>query len=206
VRFAVLSLPPIFTNSITFNYPVKQIGGTSLRILEVLWRNHYFGPKLGLTLKELAASLPSTTKSGQSLSVPAIRGSLISLSKRALIVAHIMSRGPGSPSEIIRLNVDNVITWPSTATMVLRLFNRDHSMCKKDTFIQDLLTLGWVDQHGNRQLMDMLDHQIRFATSRNYLKTVPEHPDILTTNERVVEECDYLRFVSNQLQVLAPIR
>jgi hypothetical protein len=176
---------------------VRQISGTPLRILEALWRDHYFGKKLGLTLKDLAASLPSPAKVGQQLSIPAIRQSLEALFSRSLILSgDLFSVGRGRPAGVVRIDVDNVVTWPSTASIILRLHARRNSMCPVKPFIEDLLSLKLLDQDGNAQTVDLVPRQISFARKRGYIATVPEHDDILTTTTRVWEEYQYLKYVS----------
>ena len=167
--------------------------------MEALWRDHYYGRKLGLTLKEIAASLPSTTNLGQQLSIPAIRDNLKTLSELSLIVlGDVVFRGKGRPAEVVRLDVERVITWPTTAAIVLTLFNRQGSMCPRESFFKDILALGLIDPDGNPQSPDVIARQISFATSIEYLGTVPSHDNVVTCKDRVWQEYNFLQFLSDQ--------
>src|ERR1700733_2285582 len=109
--------------------------------MEALWGDHHYGKKMGLTLKDLATSLPSTAKPGQQMSVTAVRDCLKILSGLSLIlVDYSVSHGKGRPSEVVRIDVEKVITWPTTAAIVLRLFTRKNLMCQRDEFTKDVMS------------------------------------------------------------------
>lgn len=87
---------------------------------------------------------------------------------------------PGPPPKGYRLpEVGKMITWQSTAIIVLRLFNHPHEPVEEETFVLEILELG-LNRDDNQQRMTREDviNQIAYAISKGYITLSDELSDV----------------------------
>jgi hypothetical protein len=169
-----------------------------------LWRNQrYTKKKSGLTAKQLAVALKRSEGRIDELLQTLRKEKLAARNgehSTPLVVDGVSVYSGGRPVKRHRINFREVITWPSTATIVLRLFNYDGGDCSRQQLLQDVMAMGMIDKETKKEFTkDRLDKQIDFALDKGYLAFVPRHDDLLsieTEKDRAREEEKYLEAIS----------
>lgn len=185
---------------------MKVIHGTALHVMQLLWEDGFRGAKYGLNASRLADML--------GLTQAAINDALRSLRSgdRPLILesqgapAADLPDRPSQPrrgrtSTFYSINQELVIMWPTTAAIVLQLFEHPNATGDADRFVQEIVALQWLDpfQDGRIQSVESVQRQIRFAEKRRYIERVPEHSHLLCVGLSAREEREYLTFLSRSL-------
>lgn len=169
---------------------------TQLRILKLLWHDHNDSQtKQGFTSKQLAGMLKLTPA--------AINDAARALGR--LPVAMIKSEphtnvaGGGRPARYHVLNARQLITWPSTAFLVLNLLSRPQSTAERSSLVGRALQETIIDTTTQQPFTAArLERQLEYATDHQYVTQVDRHSDLLTVTPRVTLELEFLQYVNQR--------
>jgi hypothetical protein len=164
---------------------------THLMVLQHLWEDQHQGEKMGLTSKHLKGLTGRSAVTVHDV-LKDLRGKT-----PPLIVEGRGESARGRRAKRYLIDIEAVITWPVTATMVLHLFECEDGMCSKEMLKQQAFSMGVIDPNTGKPF-DVLriEKQIDFAVTQKYLAHLPDDGDLLRLQPRARDERSYLTFVS----------
>jgi hypothetical protein len=168
-------------------------------ILGMLWSDYFRGPmehdRVGLRISEIQDGLRSKNfvRSRSGLQ----RNHLNRLADRRLIaVRKAQTEARGDKPNLYTLNRDNIITWPSTACMVIEIWRARE--VERPVFVKRMLDEQITNSAtGRRSTEDAIVRQLDTSKEWGYLTYVGDA--IILPARRTELELGYLRFVADQL-------
>jgi len=174
---------------------------TEAEILYLIWKRKKLGDGTPMTLKDIHGALVKHRRGKQSgLSLVAVKKVLQNLKARpaGLLEAIEVSHSGSGPRPLgYRLAPEKIITWPSTAAIVLALYNYpDHGPLERERFIEHIAGLGLVNEPTQAApTKGQIEAQISACTQWNYI--AEDQAGRLSSTRRVDDELEFLKAIAN---------
>jgi len=184
-----------------------------LEILKVLWteRCSSEGGGGGLTRKQIAQKLAGKLREDGRLLIPpgendaALRVHLQSvirhgtdIAKPRVVTRKAAGNKPGGKPTVYIIDVDGLITWPSTAYMLVSLESFRIGI-ERNKFIERMLQQRILNSSTNEiATQDEIDRQLATSERWGYIKF--HNHTVMFASERLRFEFDYLGFVAAHLR------
>jgi hypothetical protein len=182
----------------------QRLTAIDLEILKLLWTDLYSGNGFGLTRKKLLASIQEKTPKDQAPIVKTDSALRVHLRKLISHIPPLMVSGkaetdtPGGKPSVYKFARDAAITWPTTAFILLQLWQFPGRAVEREVFIEKMLKLGVGNSStGNRLTEDELRYQIATSIKWNYIDLV--NNSVLVPTDRVEFEHALLEFIASHL-------
>ena len=182
----------------------QRLTTVDLEILKLLWTDLYSGNGFGLTRKKLLVALQKNSPEGRDPIMKSDAALRVHLRKLMLRVPAVMmaekaeTDAPGGKPMVYKFARDTTISWPTTAFMVIRLWQFPGRAVEQQVFIEQMLKLGIKNSStGSRATEDELLHQIATSITWKYIDLT--NHSVLVPTDRVQFEHALLEFIASHL-------
>ena len=112
-----------------------------------------------------------------------------------------LSRGPAPIA--FKINTQTVITWPTTAELVVKCIR---NQLGKDRLFQHIVDQGLIVHNTKEKLtLEELEKQLTYCLRQQYLDYSTEVPDHLKYLDRATRELPYLAKIARHCKVQPPV-
>jgi hypothetical protein len=184
--------------------PSQPLDGTDVIVLLTLWRRKRGGEGQPLTIKAIHAIL-RTERGDASPSRSAVKKAVTRLLARELkiIAGRRVPRDSGQtgpPPMGFSIMSRQIITWPSTATILLELFHYPSmDSVELERFLDHIAVLNLVhDETQNPMSRKELEEQITYCAGLGYVAAEATPPPRMRVLDRINEERLFLEGISNR--------
>jgi hypothetical protein len=181
-----------------------QLPKVDLQILKMLWVELHSGRGFGLTRKQIFEEFKRSIGEGGPLvrTDAALRVHLRLLVQRkpALVVVKKMETNePGGRPHSYAIDRDSIITWPSTATMLVELWKAQPvRSVERATFVEQMLQRNILNSStGKPATENEILKQLKTSQDWGYIAYVNE--SVMLPGDRLEFELEYLEFVASYL-------
>lgn len=183
----------------------QRLPTIDLEILKLLWKDLYSGNGFGLTRKEIFEALKEKTAHSQ---LPifqtdaALRSHLRALKARdpsLMVSGKAETNVPGGKPLVYKFDRDITISWPTTAFMLIQLWQFQGRAVERHVFIEKMLQLGIKNSSTGmtKATRDELSRQIDTSIAWGYINLI--NRSVLLPTDRIQFEHDLLKFIASHL-------
>jgi len=175
----------------------SALATVDLAILKVLWTDWFTPDGTGLTRNELAKQLNTPTTVVKTDA--ALRQHISKLTDDQLIVFQKrQTNKPGGKPNVYTIAVNSIITWPSTAYMLVELA-RVRPSIERTAFVRRMLELKIQNSStGEIATQDEIERQLATCSEWGYINYINE--TVMLPSDRLKFELEYLKFVASHLK------
>jgi hypothetical protein len=184
--------------------PGEGLYTTRSCVLYLLWRRRRGGNGRRATAEELRLQLMAGEAGEQfheNLNIVSVKKALATLEKAGLIesgeVPRIGSK-PGPAPKGYRFPDDGpMLTWSSTARIILDLYHHPIRPVEETSFIELLLEIGLLqDDTGQPSTREHIVRQLAYCQKNDYIKLTSDSPRYLSSTNRVDLELMFLEKIA----------
>jgi hypothetical protein len=185
----------------------NKLPKVELEILKVLWGELHSGQGFGLTRGQILARLQERRSNDGGLLVrtdAALRAHLQRLTSQRpplLAVTDSQTNMPGGRPKVYALDRDRIITWPSTAFMLVALWKTQPvRSIERDEFIERMVRQKILNSStGKIADENGILKQLRTSREWGYIDYINE--TVMLPSKRLAFELEYLEFVASHLDL-----
>ncbi len=165
-----------------------------LAILKLVWKDLFSGSGGGLSRRQLEDELPNVL--GEQVKTPTLKAHLRKLVTRGMLEPdESNATKAGGVAYLYKMNDETMITWTSTAVLLLRLWAHPGKNPDKATLVKSLMDEAVRNSATQMPATEKeWEEALTAAKKRGYISH--EIETVVRGNAKIAFEYDYLKFVA----------